>query len=767
MKAQTPGDPTEVVLERTKGLLNNFDSHYDRIRAKVTAGLEGPCKSFTVEDGIPLLVQLSHWDQKLGPQAIMMVGDQVLFDALPRAVVDQSTKMLDVLDDAGACDLSRSGVSRLLARFPIDDKHARGGLIYFLIAVYYSPAADLPKDAMLEVLTERTKDLRGRGELVDEIGVIPNRFDAVNSEWKSYLFLLREMLWAVAGSGGPGSRPGARVVFPPETEIVKEAPIAGEPGEIIKRPATTFEESAFEQVREREHGNINITATDEEPEAEDGEPPDIADAPEEAEPFAIPEESPEEQQLAVDMKTTAKEITTTLRRPFWKPKPKQAKAPSPPEQGELDDPSPVDNLSSGEPEPTITAMPGTDATKPVVVPAAVAPKSAPFKGTTHVEIFGKLKMSGYSLRIDEKVGAGTACKLVDVGSATVALFLSFSSKFPSAGTIDVVSGRFFGPTGRIQVELHVPEKNVAIHAHISGAVEMLAFGTRGGRFYNGKLLHPVVVPVAFARGPITRDGASIPFAWSGPEEKDGEAARDGFFLVDQSCIDRFDKFLLASLGALSGPVINREAAHAGQVSTIAKKLTNQSRAIGVVQFLLCGIALVASFHCFPVGITLALLEDWYVLAGLIAGVFLAWAYFRSATKKALGKATEDHVAAVSPNTPFLIEPDVDAIMDAATRLGRESFAHFRLAFCQHVPVAELDNIELQMFGKAGTATANAGRSALASLIDEPRTAVKPSPAPATTRTPDDDIDDTVPVPGHADAADGEPVLVNALFGDGP
>src|SRR5271157_328411 len=68
-------DATERVLAAVKGLKQHYEQHYAEISSRVKQSIEGPVKTFTMDDGMPIVMQLSVWDTKLGPATAMLVGD--------------------------------------------------------------------------------------------------------------------------------------------------------------------------------------------------------------------------------------------------------------------------------------------------------------------------------------------------------------------------------------------------------------------------------------------------------------------------------------------------------------------------------------------------------------------------------------------------------------------------------------------------------------------------------------------------------------------
>ncbi|HME55229.1 MAG TPA: hypothetical protein VKM55_23680, partial [Candidatus Lokiarchaeia archaeon] len=47
-------DATERVLAAVKGLKENYEQHYAEIESRVKKSVEGPIKTFTMDDGMPI-----------------------------------------------------------------------------------------------------------------------------------------------------------------------------------------------------------------------------------------------------------------------------------------------------------------------------------------------------------------------------------------------------------------------------------------------------------------------------------------------------------------------------------------------------------------------------------------------------------------------------------------------------------------------------------------------------------------------------------------
>src|SRR5271157_1880541 len=151
--SMTSSDSTERVLAEVKGLKDNFEQHYAAIESRVKKSIEGPVKTFTMDDGMPIVMQLSVWDTKLGPATAMLVGDADLMVFIPGDELDASTRMMDVLATGDTCDMSKD-MGRLMVKFSIADTAVRGGETWLLVAVYLDLAMDVPRSTIRELLAQ-------------------------------------------------------------------------------------------------------------------------------------------------------------------------------------------------------------------------------------------------------------------------------------------------------------------------------------------------------------------------------------------------------------------------------------------------------------------------------------------------------------------------------------------------------------------------------------------------------------------------------------
>nr|MDO8113568.1 hypothetical protein [Candidatus Sigynarchaeota archaeon] len=217
-------DITERMLAAIKGLKDNFDKHYAEIESRVKKSIEGPVKTFTIDDDIPIVLQLSVWDAKLGPVTAMLVGETKFIGTIPVAEQDNSTRMMDVLVPGETCDLSKGNVSRLMIKFAITDPGLRGGEAWLLVVVYYDTAVSIPKIIIDDMLKEMARCWRDDAALSVEAMGIRDHFSVATSRWKEYLMELRRSIWSLVARARDiePAKPGVVFDVPDVANVVKE-----------------------------------------------------------------------------------------------------------------------------------------------------------------------------------------------------------------------------------------------------------------------------------------------------------------------------------------------------------------------------------------------------------------------------------------------------------------------------------------------------------------------------------------------------------------
>src|SRR5512136_2333674 len=82
-QGDTTGDDVAArVLAAAKTLRDGFEEHFSAIATKVKKQSEGPVKIIEMDDEIPVVMQLSIWDPKVGPVPAMLVGEARLLGTI-------------------------------------------------------------------------------------------------------------------------------------------------------------------------------------------------------------------------------------------------------------------------------------------------------------------------------------------------------------------------------------------------------------------------------------------------------------------------------------------------------------------------------------------------------------------------------------------------------------------------------------------------------------------------------------------------------------
>src|SRR5271157_2759339 len=254
--SMTSSDSTERVLAEVKGLKDNFEQHYAAIESRVKKSIEGPVKTFTMDDGMPIVMQLSVWDTKLGPVAVMMVGDADLMVSIPADELDASTRMMDVLAPANTCDMSKDDLGRLMVKFSVVDPAVRGGEAWLLVAAYNDLAMDVPRTTIRELLAQTATCWHDDVALAEEAMGMRDNFDVGKSRWLMYLTEMRRSIWSIVQKSRKVTPPRpipdvdipsiAEAIQIPESTTVEETRVDPEP-EQDTTPENEFEPKPEQQ----------------------------------------------------------------------------------------------------------------------------------------------------------------------------------------------------------------------------------------------------------------------------------------------------------------------------------------------------------------------------------------------------------------------------------------------------------------------------------------------------------------------------------------
>ncbi|NMC07141.1 MAG: hypothetical protein GYA24_18135, partial [Candidatus Lokiarchaeota archaeon] len=237
--APAADDVTARVLAAAKSLRDGFEDAYAAAAAKIKKEVEGPVKVIDTGDDIPITMQLSVWDTKMGPQPAMLVGSAAQLATISPSEQDDTTRLMDFMEPGATCDLSKGGRNRLLHKFTIADPGARGGDSWFSLAIYYTPAVDVPKEVIEELLVETARSWHDDASLAAEALAIREAYNPATSRWREYLQEIRLSTWALVQKATEMHLPP--VPIPGMTEAETAAIFKGQPspaGRDVEVPAT-------------------------------------------------------------------------------------------------------------------------------------------------------------------------------------------------------------------------------------------------------------------------------------------------------------------------------------------------------------------------------------------------------------------------------------------------------------------------------------------------------------------------------------------------
>ncbi len=790
-------DVAARVLAAAKSLRDGFEERFSAIASKVKKQSEGPVKIIEMDDEIPVVMQLSVWDSKMGPVPAMLVGESRFLATITPQELEDTTRMIDVLATGGTCDLSKGGVNRILLKCAVADPSARGGETWLLLAAYYDPGIGVPKAIVEELLKELAVHLHPEAAMAVEAKSIREAYNPASSKWRELLQEMRQSIWVLVQKAGEIAPPAIPGIDPVEAKRLDEevkSNIKRARGHDVPKPKKAMSDkeavkawfmSAYGKLRLAErvkHAAASVPAKVQAskaivvpPVAEvvSGPPagslhvvPNRLSIPAvPSEPAVVQGEAPAmASQVAPGYPTAPPHLMASLpAAPARDPDPDPAPAPAPlgidttsdntdtafPNEVDPDqDADPLAGLESGsgaEPVPVqITVnkpMHGVTVTPKQPTESPASPKRLAAIEAGLIEVLGKLQRSGYSLKVNKDTGEATACKLVELDpgkGGLLALFLSFHARFLPHAILHEIDGRFFAGDERLATVPYRPSMRVAIASHLQGAEDIVYRGKSIGKVYKGRPLKPVIVPLVLVRSAIKGTGADVPFKWVEPAPQDG--IEHGHFVIAAPDIDRAETFIMNSVRVLGPRLVAGEAQHVEATEADLVKSSRTGWGAALVACALAGVGLLASAHLLPVDATIAILQYWYVLAGAIVLVLVAAGNLYQKLDQRVNRAIDARLHEVTSRTPLLVKPGWEVLIEAARRIGKADFGEFKAAFCQELdPLAVDETVEVvwqQDAGRAGPAPKEAlgALDALAKAAKKPK-AMPKAAAPVANEIP--------------------------------
>ncbi|HME56451.1 MAG TPA: hypothetical protein VKM55_29900 [Candidatus Lokiarchaeia archaeon] len=682
-------DATERVLAVVKGLKENYEQHYAEIESRVKKCVESPIKTFTMDDGMPIVMQLSVWDTKLGPVTAMMVGDADLLVSIPADELDASTRMIDVLAPGNTCDMSSGDLGRLMVKFSIADPAVRGGEVWLLIVAYHDLAIDVLRVTIRELLAQTAVCWHDDVALAEEAIRMRDNFDVAKSRWLMYLTELRRSIWGIV-------------------------------------------EKSREVLPERPFPNVDISSIAEALEVSRGAPAESELEQKTIEPAPEPKSSrskneprkyakPEQEERVED---EPEAFTTT---------PAEPEKAIPGDDEETQAPVPIRLLPA---RPTSMDSNDAPATQSSTVPGKQLPPAKPIEPAI-IDVLGKLQRSGNSVKVDKTTLEATALRLVELEpgkGGLIALAYSFRAAFLPFPVIHVIDGSCYAGDDRATIEVHRPETSDVLHDHLPASEEVLFRGKLYGRVHQDRALKPVTVPIVLVRHAIKGADGDMPFCWIEPVM----SGTRGYFLVVAGEIDTFDGFIMNALRVLGPRMADAEAAHVITVTRDIKQTNIAGRGIAILVFTIAIAGILASCQWLPIATTVTILQYWYVLvAGLVSGL-LVLGYVYHGLDFRVSRAIGARALAVTARTPFLIVPGWEDIVPAARRIGKALFPRFKAAFCQDLDGTAIDEATEVVFRQDDTTKKPATSKAFSELHAlAAKTKVEPdTPASAKVNAPE-------------------------------
>ncbi|HME55963.1 MAG TPA: hypothetical protein VKM55_27415 [Candidatus Lokiarchaeia archaeon] len=214
-------DLTNHVLAAIEQLKNNYEPNYVDIESGLKRNKEKPVRIFKMGDGIPIVLQLSAWDLKLGPITAMLVGDAELLSSISDDELASNTRMIDVITTGNPCDLSKDSTGRFLVKLSFTNPASQDGEEWLLLTAYYKLTLDGPRAAIGNLLVHTTASWHNDVTLSEELKIMQDAFDVTKSKWLLNIAELRISIWSLLLKYNKASppRPNLDSTNPRSTEV--------------------------------------------------------------------------------------------------------------------------------------------------------------------------------------------------------------------------------------------------------------------------------------------------------------------------------------------------------------------------------------------------------------------------------------------------------------------------------------------------------------------------------------------------------------------
>ncbi|MFX0098278.1 MAG: hypothetical protein ACFFCS_01780 [Candidatus Hodarchaeota archaeon] len=592
-----------------------------------------------VKDGIQIAMQLTWFDNKMGPRPVLIIGSPGFLNNISEDVIHATARELDNLKEGEISGSIKHGFSKLLMSFQVNNEDTRGGKNMFLLTIYFPEDAYLTgeiRDLVYELLRTLEVDWTGDATLLENI----LRKQAPLT-WARILTELRVSIWNLLNKL-------AKAAPVQESSLVHEKPL----GVSINLDIPDVDDIHSSLLEE----TIAIASE------QDGFDDEIASIKNEI------KEQEETNPITRLLKQDGDEDDEMFNEPFTG-------------VTVLNEGSKVQLLqSAGKKNP-----PSQKVTKEMLSDKDI------------VEIAGKFQLKGYTIRVNKKTGAMSAFKAVnlDVNSpGLVGLLLAFDIKVLKHSIINVIDDNFFGNDAPLK--LNGPEIDVQemLKRHIPDMRRYYVNGETIGRIFKEQPLKVIYIPIQFVHGDIIDNGDKRPFYWREPGAK-GQR----LYVVSQSSIDMFDAFILKCLACLGDEICTTERKNFEKGLSIIKNKERQDKIISITSIITGAFALLAAFQVFPIQTSVAIIKNYYYLVVPMLAYIGTWFWVKKKTKTRLDSLMDEIGSAVYPGTPFFHETAWDEISNMAQSMGPKIFPLFKQAFCSHLDTNVLDESAAEIFKK--------------------------------------------------------------------
>ncbi|MBD3187989.1 hypothetical protein GF325_14225 [Candidatus Bathyarchaeota archaeon] len=702
----------EPVQKRGSGvqeMSQDLEDHYnERFRTGNDDEKQFP-RRVLVHDQHPLALQLSFWDPKAGPVAVLIIGNKEIIHALEDGTLDESARMLDFMEVNGPIKTIIAGKPSMCqthACFAVPWEQIRGGRGVFLVSTYHPNGTTVPAGELSEILDgitrlfNETRDPFFLDRLYDQSMPFTLNLD----RWISFLTEVRASIIRLIDTSVECTHTGniARAMKPKIDALLGEyKKMAGgtrndipTPVDHISRQSQGKSQDERSMVKGKGDGENFIQKLWEKVRRNESKKRD----------------TPRLQ--GSKSRTGSKKTGATMEEVN-------------PEMMAVKEKD-CSKVTIHELPSNATAVP---AYSPFLEPdghnerkldPVIPPRSNPMPGWVKTQALA-LKERGYTIDFNEKQHGCLAMKLLSTGTGKpglISLLFTFRTDQCLNGQLKVIEGMLLAAGKPAIPGIHTPLKETLFKNILPGVENISLHGTRVGRIYEGNLLKAILIPLVFCKKPVVVDGEQRLFFWNPPVvNEQGKFKQRGFYLIHEGSFKFFETFMMKVMGAAGESLLSmeREFYHevnkrAARNERISKYLSGSLLALGILTIL-------ALLRVLPVHATYLLFEYFYILAGAQVGLIPAILFLASHSKKEVIRAFNIHASKVVPELPMHHSLDYDTLLSIVKVLGNSELPYFLETYCQEEEREGLQEA-------AAYFNPNAGRySALNRILNAPEVGV--------------------------------------------